>query len=43
MRRAIIDREMLDYRRFRTFIKDRSEKIRDVVAKRLEFSEGDFE
>ncbi len=42
MRRAIIDREMLDYRRFRTFLKDRSGKIVDAVGKRLGFSDGDF-
>jgi hypothetical protein len=42
MRRAFIDRDMLDYRRFRTFVKDRSEKITDVVGKRLGFSDGDF-
>jgi Protein of unknown function (DUF1524) len=42
MQRAIIDRDMLDYRRFRTFLKDRSEKIVETVKKRLEFSDGDF-
>jgi hypothetical protein len=42
MRRALIDRDMLDYRRFRTFVSERSEKIRDVVSKRLGFSEDDF-
>lgn len=42
MRRAIIDRDMLDYRRFRTFIKNRSEKIVEVVRKRLDFSDEDF-
>jgi hypothetical protein len=43
MERAIIDREMLDYRRYRTFLKDRSEKILITVGKRLGFSEADFE
>jgi hypothetical protein len=43
MKRAIIDREMLHYGRFRTFIKERSEKIRAVVGKRLELSDEDFE
>jgi hypothetical protein len=43
MKRALIDRNMLDYRRFRTFIKERSGKIRSVVSKRLEFSDVDFE
>ena len=42
MRRAIIDRDLLDYRRFRTFLKDRSEKIVEAVGKRLGFSDGDF-
>jgi hypothetical protein len=42
MRRAIIDRDMLDYRRFRTFLKDRSEKVVETVRKRLDFSDGDF-
>jgi len=43
IKRAVIDRDMLHYGRFRTFIKERSEKIRTVVAKRLEFTNGDFE
>lgn len=42
MRRAIIDRDMLDYRRYRTFLKDRSEKIVEAVKKRLDFSDTDF-
>jgi hypothetical protein len=42
MQRAIIDRDMLDYRRYRTFLKERSEKILDAVGKRLGFSEADF-
>jgi hypothetical protein len=42
MQRALIDREMLDYRRFRTFLKDRSEKIVEAVGKRLDFSDEDF-
>jgi len=42
MKRAIIDRDMLDYRRFRTFIKDRSGKIVETVKKKLDFSDGDF-
>ena len=37
MKRAIIDRNMLDYRRYRAFIKDRGDKIVDVVGKRLGF------
>jgi Protein of unknown function DUF262 len=42
MRRAIIARDMLDYRRFRTFLKDRSDKIVASVGSRLAFSEEDF-
>jgi hypothetical protein len=42
MQRAIIDRDMLDYRRYRTFLKERSEKILEDVGKRLGFSEADF-
>jgi hypothetical protein len=42
MRRAIIDREMLDYRRFSTFLKDRSEKMVETIKKRLDFSDADF-
>lgn len=42
MRRAIIARDMLDYRRFSTFLKDRSGKIAETVKKRLDFSDGDF-
>ena len=42
MKRAVIDRGMLDYRRFRTFLKTRGEKIRKVVKNRLGFSNGDF-
>lgn len=42
MQRAMIDREMLDYRRFSTFIKSRSAKVLEAVKKRLEFSDKDF-
>jgi hypothetical protein len=42
MQRALIDRDMLDYRRYRTFLKERSDKILEVVSKRLGFSEADF-
>jgi hypothetical protein len=38
MRRAVIDRTMLDYRRFRTFLKERSDRISEVVRQRLEFA-----
>jgi hypothetical protein len=42
MRRAIIDRDMLDFRRFRTFLKDRSQRIVETVGKRLGLSDADF-
>ena len=42
MKRAAIDRKMLDYRRFRTFLKTRSGKVRKVVKERLGFSDDDF-
>jgi hypothetical protein len=42
MRRALIDRDMLDYRRYRAFLKARSEKIVKAVKGRLEFSDEDF-
>jgi hypothetical protein len=42
MRRAMIDRDMLDYRRFSTFLKDRSERMVETVKKRLDFSDADF-
>jgi hypothetical protein len=38
MRRALIDRTLLDYRRFRTFLKQRSDKILEVVSERLGFA-----
>lgn len=43
MRRALIDRDMLDYRRFNTFIKERGEKIQEVVRKRLDLLNADFQ
>jgi hypothetical protein len=33
---------MLDYRRFRTFLKERSAKPLDTVKKRLDFADADF-
>jgi hypothetical protein len=42
MRRAIVDREMLDYRRYSVFLKDRSAKIVGAVQKKLGFSDADF-
>ena len=42
MTRALIDRDLLDYRRFTTFVKQREEQIIAVVKKRLQFSDSDF-
>ncbi len=43
MKRALIDRDMLDYRRYRTFYKERSGKIIETVKGRLGFTDEDFE
>jgi hypothetical protein len=43
MQRALIDRSMLDYRRFGTFLKERSAKVLDTVKNRLDFADADFE
>lgn len=43
MKRALIDRDMLDYRRYRTFYKERSSKIIETVKGRLGFTDEDFE
>jgi hypothetical protein len=42
LKRALIDREALDYRRFTTFVKTRSAQIIDVVKKRIQFTDEDF-
>jgi hypothetical protein len=39
---ALIDKKLLDYRRYTTFLKSRSEQIQDKVKRKLQFSEGDF-
>jgi hypothetical protein len=38
MKRALIDRDLLDYRRYNTFIKARAEKILQEVAKKLDIN-----
>lgn len=43
MERALIDRELLHYRQFRTFLKARSQRIQERIKERLQLSEGDFE
>lgn len=41
--RALIDRNLLDYRRYRTFLRDRSAKVLAVLEKKTELSHDDFE
>lgn len=43
LQRAYIDRELLDYRHFKTFLKDRQEKILSHVKKELKLSDSDIE
>ncbi len=43
LKRAFVDRDMLDYRKYKSFIKTRGEKIKNNVMKILEFTEGDFD
>ena len=43
LERAFIERDMLDYRKYRNFIKDRSEKILAHVIKQLGVEDSDFE
>lgn len=40
--RALIGRDMLNYRKYRSFLKNRGEKIESKVKKVLEFTDGDF-
>ncbi len=42
MREAFIDREMLDYRRYRSFIQERGMQIEEHVKEVLQFTEADF-
>jgi len=42
MERALIDRDLLDYRQFQTFLKGRSERILQKVKERLDISDKDF-
>jgi len=43
LERALIDREYLDYRRYTTFLKNRSEKILNIVKTKLQFRDADFQ
>jgi len=42
LKEALIDREFLDYRRYTTFISERSERMLQGVKEKLEFSDDDF-
>jgi hypothetical protein len=42
LNRALIDRELLHYEQFRTFLKTRSDKIQKRATERLQISNGDF-
>ena len=43
LKRALIDRELLDYRRYRTFLRTRAEKIINALEKRIGLTDKDFE
>lgn len=42
LRKALIDRELLDYRRYTTFIESRSERILRIVKRKTGFIKADF-
>jgi len=42
LKKALIDRELLDYRRYTTFIKSRSNSMLEKVKEKLQFSDEDF-
>lgn len=42
LKEAFIDREFLDYRRYTTFISNRSERMLQKVKEKLQFSDDDF-
>lgn len=42
MRDSLLRADMLDYRRYNTFLKDRSTKIVEAVQKKLGFLDADF-
>jgi len=39
---ALINRDLLDYRRYRTFLDKRSKAILDKLTKKIGFNEKDF-
>jgi len=42
LKEALIDREFLDYRRYTTFISERSERMLQKVKEKLQFDDDDF-
>ena len=42
LKKALIDREMLDYRRYNKFLKQRGDAIVDKLARKIGFKEADF-
>ncbi len=43
MKRAYIDKNLLDYRRYKSFLKSREEKILKHIKKKLILSESEFD
>ena len=43
LKQALIDRKLLDYRRYRTFLHTREEKIIKALEKRIGLTDKDFE
>jgi len=43
LQRALIDRELLHYRKFREFLRTRSQAVQEKVRERLQFSDKDFQ
>lgn len=42
MKRALIDPDMLDFRMYRSFLKERGQSIIDLVRKKIGFTDADF-
>lgn len=42
LKNTFIDRDLLNYKRYRTFLKNRSEKILNNIKTRLDFNDDDF-
>jgi hypothetical protein len=43
LKKAIIDRSILDYRKYNTFLKDRGEEIIRKLTKKIGFHDSDFD